>query len=105
MSFGKRLTVLAAAAVALAILIASAALYFAVQAQLVTGVDSNLTQLSGEVHVEQGRGDFFHYTFELPSPILGGPTGYVQLIDASGHAALLPNESVNLPIQIGRAHV
>lgn len=99
MSFGKRLTVLAAAAVALAILIASAALYFAVQAQLVTGVDSNLTQLAGEVHVEQGRGDFFHYTFELPSPILGGPTGYVQLIDASGHAALLPNESVNLPIR------
>ena len=99
MSFGQRLTALAAAAVALAILIGSAALYLAVQAQLVSGVDSNLNQLAGELRIERGRGGFTQYTFELPPPLLGGPSGYVQLIDDSGHAALLANETVNLPVR------
>lgn len=98
LSFGQRLTVLAALAVALAIAVASAALYLAVQAQLLGGVDSNLTSLAAEVRPSfHGPRDFNGIVFELPPPLLGGPTGYVQLIDGEGHAALTGNESVFLP--------
>jgi len=96
-SFGQRLTLLAAGAVALAILIASASLYLAVQAQLLNGVDSNLSTLAAEVEIVHSR-DFNGIGFRLPAPLLGGPTGYVQLIDPEGHAALTANETLFLPV-------
>ena len=97
MNFGQRLTILVAAAVALAILIASASLYVAVQTQLLNGVDSNLTTLAAEIEIVHS-GDFNGIAFKLPPPLLGGPTGYLQLIDADGHAALTGNEKTFLPV-------
>ena len=81
MSFRARLALVAAAAVALAIVVASFVIYFVVRDQLRATVDSSLettaAQLAGTpVH------DFNH--FAAPPSQLGGAPGYPQIVSASG---------------------
>ena len=81
MSFRARLALVAAAAVALAIVVASFVIYFVVRDQLRATVDSSLettaAQLAGTpVH------DFNH--FAAPPSQLGGAPGYPQIVSGSG---------------------
>src|SRR5207302_5699780 len=56
MSFRSRLTLLGAAAVAVAVLVGALAIYVAVEQQLVGQVDANLTQLANDVQVQRVSG-------------------------------------------------
>jgi two-component system sensor histidine kinase MprB len=77
-SFRARLTALAAAAVALAFALASVGIFLIVRTVLRGQVDEELIRLSREV-VTEGAG--FSLNIELPKEPLGGPRGYVEVID------------------------
>ena len=97
MSFRSRLTLLGAAAVAVAVLVGALAIYVAVEQQLVGQVDANLTQLANDVEVQRVSGGRVYG--HLPAPFLGAPGGYNQLVDADGNAYLPPDTgTVTLPI-------
>lgn len=77
-SFRARLTLLAAAAVALAVAVSSAGIFFVVRSVLRGQVDEELVRLAKDV-VTEGPG--FSIDIELPKEPLGGPRGYVEVID------------------------
>ena len=77
-SFRARLTGLAAAAVALAVALASVGIFFVVRTVLRGQVDDELVGLARDV-VTQGPG--FSLDIELPKSPMGGPRGYVEVID------------------------
>jgi two-component system, OmpR family, sensor histidine kinase MprB len=77
-SFRARLTVLAAAAVALAVALASMGIFLIVRTVLRGQVDEELVRLAKDV-VTVGPG--FSLDVELPKEPLGGPRGYVEVID------------------------
>jgi two-component system sensor histidine kinase MprB len=96
MSFRARLTLVAAAAVALAIVAASAVVYFVVRGELRAPIDDRLRGdataiLSGPF---RGRGHF-----PIPEPELGSGESYIQIVSAEG-ATLRPNpdQDVALPV-------
>jgi len=77
-SFRARLTALAAAAVALAVALASVGIFFVVRSVLRGQVDEELVALADDV-VTEGPG--FSLDIELPREPMGGPRGYVEVID------------------------
>ncbi len=96
MSFRARLTLVAAAAVALAVVLASAVVYVVVRGELRGPVDDALRQSAEEIS-HSPPGDigraFFH-----PRPELGGAGGYPQVVKSDGTTLLPPGETVPLPV-------
>jgi two-component system, OmpR family, sensor histidine kinase MprB len=95
MSFRARLTLVAAAAVALAVVAASLVVYFVVRNQLRGTVDDSLRSTavalaSAPLH------DF--RLFRSPQSELGGAPGYPQIVGADGEAHLAQGETVELPV-------
>jgi two-component system sensor histidine kinase MprB len=80
MSFRARLTLVAATAVALAVVLSSAVVYVVVREQLRDQVDSALEDRAVQIQdVPFGRG-----IPDIPLPPLGGAGGYVQAVSADG---------------------
>ena len=109
MSFRGRLTLAAAGAVALAVLIASVGVYFVVRAQLRNEVDASLRQ---RVELIQSLPADFKVPSAsalpngvprlpaVPPASLGGPSGYLQLVSTSGKATRPGGGSVEVPVTI-----
>jgi two-component system, OmpR family, sensor histidine kinase MprB len=98
-SFRARLAIAAAAAVALAVILASATVYLVVRNQLRGTIDSALRDRAAEVQheplrtIQTGQGAFL-----APGPELGGATGYFQAVSAEGNTIRPPDEDVELPV-------
>ena len=92
MTFRVRLTLVAATAVALAVVLSSAVVYVIVRDQLRSQVDAALRDRAGETQI-RGR-----LLLPEPGPILGGPVGYVQAVNEDG-ATLLP-AGAEIPIPV-----
>jgi len=120
-TFRRRLTLVSAAAVAVAIVAASAIVYFVVRDQLRAQVDDSLENLAGAatlrvaggvpVPVTGPRGNFSVRVppppdspgrrgaeVLLPSAPPGGPQGIAQVITASGRVDRSGDEAVRLPV-------
>jgi two-component system, OmpR family, sensor histidine kinase MprB len=94
-SFRARLALVAAAAVALAVVVASFVVYFVVRDQLRSTVDDSLRTTSAQLM----RADLHDFrNFAAPQSELGGAPGYPQLVGAGGRAYLPPGETVALPV-------
>jgi two-component system sensor histidine kinase MprB len=98
-SFRTRLALVAAAAVALAVVLASATVYVVVRNQLRGTVDSALADRARDVqheplHAFRVGGQ----PFLEPGPELGGAPGYFQVVGANGATIRPPNEDVELPV-------
>ena len=97
MSFRTRITISAAAAVALAVIAASLVVYAIVRNELRSEVDESLRDRARAVFLEaQGP-----LGFTVKEPLLGGPSGYAQLVTSDGQVARRPDARIALPI--GRA--
>ena len=97
MSFRARLAMVAAAAVALAIVAASFAVYFIVKNQLRAPIDDSLRQSADHILHSHSPDDAARSLYHN-SADLGGATGYPQAITPDGEAQLLPDATVPLPI-------
>jgi two-component system, OmpR family, sensor histidine kinase MprB len=98
-SFRARLTLVAAAAVALVVVLASVVVYVVVRNQLRGTVDSALRARAADVAHEPIRA--FRVggkAFLAPGPELGGAPGYFQLVEPDGTTVRPPGESVELPV-------
>jgi two-component system sensor histidine kinase MprB len=98
-SFRARLTLVAAAAVALVVVLASAVVYIVVRNQLRGTVDSALRERAADVSHEPIRA--FRAggrAFLAPGPELGGAPGYFQLVESDGTTVRPPGETVELPV-------
>jgi two-component system sensor histidine kinase MprB len=92
MSFRARLTLVAAAAVALAVILSSAVVYVVVRDQLRDEVDAALEERAVEIQRARFR------RFEFPDPFLGGPGGYVQIVFADGTIERPRGADVPIPV-------
>ncbi|MEA2211319.1 MAG: two-component system, OmpR family, sensor histidine kinase MprB [Solirubrobacteraceae bacterium] len=83
MSLRRRLALIAAASVAIAVLIAAAVCYLVVRGQLVSQVDSALTAQASAV---QQTGDLHAIAQQVPGipASRGGPAQYVQFVTSTG---------------------
>ncbi len=102
MSFRARLTLVAAAAVTLAVLAASAVVWFVVKDTLYTQVDNRLRSRAEEVtrgpqgiHLDQTP-DGRRY-IDVPRSILGSG-GYIQIVSSDGSALRTFEETEPLPV-------
>ncbi|MDX6407695.1 MAG: two-component system, OmpR family, sensor histidine kinase MprB [Gaiellaceae bacterium] len=95
MSFRARLTLVAAAAVALAIVAASFVVYFVVRGQLRAPVDDSLRAAASQAANVEPR-EFHH--FAAPPGELGGASGYPQLVGVDGKPILPLGAKVALPV-------
>jgi two-component system, OmpR family, sensor histidine kinase MprB len=95
-SFRARLTLVAAAAVALAVVVSSFVVYFVVRDQLLGTVDNSLRTTAAQL-ARTPVHDFKH--FASPPAELGGAPGYPQLVGEDGEIlALGPGATVRLPV-------
>jgi two-component system sensor histidine kinase MprB len=100
MSFRARLTLVSAAAVALAVLLAAPVVYFVVRDGLRDQVDEGLVQRAEPIErfpiagIRARRG----LAFLDPQPELGGARGYVQVVRSDGTTLNPPDETVELPV-------
>ena len=97
MSFRARLAMVAAAAVALAIVAASFAVYFVVRQQLRAPIDDSLRRSAIEIQQAQSPGDVIRALEHLRSD-LGGAPGYPQGISTTGDRVPIGGATVALPI-------
>ena len=95
MSFRARLTLVAAAAVALAVVIASFVIYFLVRGELRGTVDDALQTTAAQLTITPGH-DFEH--FATPPSQLGGAIGYPQVVYPDGTIDLPAGARVELPV-------
>jgi two-component system sensor histidine kinase MprB len=101
MSFRVRLTLVAAAAVALAVMLASAVVYVVVRDQLRAEVDEALLERADGISrisleaVPSPGGEFF---LRIPGPPLGGAAGYVQVVEADGSTIRAPGATLPIPV-------
>jgi two-component system sensor histidine kinase MprB len=101
MSFRARLTLVAAAAVALAVVAASVAVYFVVRNTLYSQVDNRLENRAEEItggpglRLEQGPGGNTYV--HIPREILGSE-GYIQIVRADGEMFRTFEEVEPLPV-------
>jgi two-component system sensor histidine kinase MprB len=94
-TFRARLTLVSAAAVAVAVVLASGVIYLAVRAQLRGQVDGALRSRLRAVSYEQGPRSV-HIVFpDLP---LGGASGYAQLASADGEVIPQQGARIELPV-------
>jgi two-component system, OmpR family, sensor histidine kinase MprB len=94
-SIRARLTLVAAAAVALAVIVASFVVYFVVKDQLRGTVDSALWTTAAQLRITPGS-DFRHFAY--PASGLGGAPGYPQVVYADGTIDLPLGARVTLPV-------
>jgi two-component system, OmpR family, sensor histidine kinase MprB len=94
-SFRARLTLVAAAAVALAVVVSSFVVYFVVRNQLQGTVDDSLRERAAQL-AKTPVHDFRH--FASPSAELGGAPGYPQLVGEDGEVGLPEGATVRLPV-------
>jgi two-component system sensor histidine kinase MprB len=98
MSFRARLALVAAAAVALAVVLASAVVYIVVRDELRGTVDDALRDRAAEISrfplraIQEGDRPV------LEGPGLGGAPGYIQVVQADGTTIRPPEERVELPV-------
>ena len=97
MSFRARLAMVAAAAVALAIVAASFAVYFIVKDQLRAPIDDSLRASADYILHARSSEDVAHSIYGLRSN-LGGAAGYPQAVTPDGTGQLPPGATVPLPI-------
>jgi two-component system sensor histidine kinase MprB len=96
MSFRARLTLAAAGAVAIAVVVASAVVYAVVRNELRGQVDSALVDRAQTIErIRSGPLGIFR---RIPAPLLGGPGGYVQVVTAGGDVFRPPGEDLPLPV-------
>jgi two-component system, OmpR family, sensor histidine kinase MprB len=95
MTFRARLALVAAAAVALAVVLASFVIYFVVRDQLRSTVDDSLRSRAAEL-ARTPVHDFKH--FAPASSELGGAPGYPQLVGDNGEIGLPPGVYTKLPV-------
>jgi two-component system sensor histidine kinase MprB len=95
MSFRARLALVAAAAVALAVIVASLVVYFVVKDQLRSTVDDSLQTTAAQLERTPFH-DFEH--FDVPAAKLGGAPGYPQIVRADGKVFLPPGRTLALPV-------
>jgi two-component system, OmpR family, sensor histidine kinase MprB len=97
-SFRARLALVAAAAVALAVLLASAVVYVVVRDELRGTVDDALRDRAAEISrfplraIQEGDRPV------LEGPGLGGAPGYIQVVQSDGTTIRPPEERVELPV-------
>jgi two-component system, OmpR family, sensor histidine kinase MprB len=97
-SFRARLALVAAAAVALAVLLASAVVYIVVRDELRGTVDNALRDRAAEISrfplraIQEGDRPV------LEGPGLGGAPGYIQVVQSDGTTIRPPEERVELPV-------
>jgi two-component system sensor histidine kinase MprB len=94
LSFRSRLALVAAGAVALAIIAASAVTFVVVRGELRREFDKTLTDRAATIafpHIEGG-------VLDIGPPGFGGFVGYVQAVRQDGHTYLTANERVPLPV-------
>jgi two-component system sensor histidine kinase MprB len=97
-SFRARLALVAAAAVALAVLVASAVVYVVVRDELRGTVDDALRDRAAEISrfplraIQEGDRPV------LEGPGLGGAPGYIQVVQSDGTTIRPPEERVELPV-------
>jgi two-component system, OmpR family, sensor histidine kinase MprB len=95
MSFRVRLTLVAATAVALAVALASAVVYVVVREELRAQVDDSLRERAVEVsRAPVPRGRFF----DIPAPLFGGFSGYIQAVRADGRTYLSRDAAIPIPV-------
>ncbi len=87
MSFRLRVTLLATAAVAIAVAAASGVVYVVVRHQLLSDVDSSLVSRARDFVRVPGPGLDFGIVRPGPRASLGGPPTYLQVIGANGEGA------------------
>jgi two-component system sensor histidine kinase MprB len=94
-TFRARLTLVSAAAVAVAVVLASGVIYLAVRAQLRGQVDGALRSRLRAVSYEQRPGTFRIIFPDLP---LGGASGYAQLANENGVVIPQQGSRIELPV-------
>jgi two-component system sensor histidine kinase MprB len=100
MSFRLRLTLVSAAAVALAVLLAAPVVYFVVRDGLRDEVDEGLMERAEPIEqfpgaaIRAGR----RLRFLAPQSELGGARGFAQIVAADGTTHSAPDETVTLPV-------
>jgi two-component system sensor histidine kinase MprB len=97
-SFRRRLVLLAATAVAVAVIIASGIAYLVVRNQLRGQVDEQLQGLVGHVKLELSNPLTGERVLRLPSAPLGVDEGYAQLVQLDGTVIRPPGARVKLPV-------
>jgi two-component system sensor histidine kinase MprB len=95
MTFRARLTLVATAAVAVAVLLASGVIYLIVRGQLRGQVDEALRSRLQAVSYSTGPGTL---RISFPDLPLGGAGGYAQLVNARGTLALQEGARIQLPV-------
>src|SRR4030095_1703134 len=101
MSFRVRLTFVAAAAVAFAVVLASIVVYAVVRDQLRGELDDSLRDRAAAIsrgHLEARpdfRGDFF---LDIPGPPLGGAGGYIQVVQEDGTTIREDRDTAAIPV-------
>ena len=93
MSFRARIALVAAAAVALAVVLASIATYVVVREELRETVDDALAERADEIASQP-----FERVFLGPGPELGGAGGYPQLVSAEGETLVRRGATLRLPV-------
>ncbi len=97
-SFRRRLVLLAATAVAVAVITASGIAYLVVRNQLRGQVDEQLQGLVGHVKLELSNPLTGERVLRLPSAPLGVDEGYAQLVQLDGTVIRPPGARVKLPV-------
>ncbi len=104
LTFRQRLVLLSAAAVALAVLIASGIAYVVVREQLRSHTDDELRSLAGEVKPPASFSNppgFPGVVVLPPDEPLGGKEGYAQIVSANRQVMRPPGATVLLPVDQG----
>jgi two-component system sensor histidine kinase MprB len=90
-SLRKRLSLIAAASVAVAVTIAVVVCYIVVRGQLLGQVDTQLTQQAQLVESQGGATHLLYQDIPGLSPRSGGPAQYVQAVLPNGQSIPVPN--------------
>jgi two-component system sensor histidine kinase MprB len=98
MSFRARLAIVAASAVALAVVLASAVVYIVVRNQLRGTVDAALRDRAAEISHSPLRAIQEGDRAVLDAHELGGAPGYIQVVQSNGTTIRPPNEAIELPV-------
>jgi two-component system sensor histidine kinase MprB len=98
-TFRARIALLAAAAVALAVVLASVGAYLVVRSQLRGEIDDALRARAAEIRFDPFRGGRGGpgFGFDFPPPFLGGAGGYVQLVPEEGPPVRPRGAGIPLP--------
>jgi two-component system, OmpR family, sensor histidine kinase MprB len=96
MTFRARLTLVSAAAVAVAVVLASGVIYLAVRGQLRGQVDAALRSRLRAVTYQESQPGILKINF--PDVPIGGASGYAQLVNADGVSVRQPGARILLPV-------